>query len=89
MVEWLWIAWLPGQEFGVPSSGETAPLALKGRLHKRGPTASVPLADLLVDEFNNLIRQPYRDLLAHPGHGTAVGCNTAPAPFDTGSRDYD
>lgn len=89
MVEPLRVARLPGQEFGVPGSGETAPLTLKGLLHKRGPTANVPVSDLLVDEFDNLIGQPYRDLLAHPGHGTDVGCNTAPAPFDAGSRNYD
>lgn len=66
IVKPLRVARLPSQDRGVPGCDETAPLALKGCMNKRGTTANVSLADLLVDKFNNFIRQPYRDLLAHP-----------------------
>lgn len=62
----LWVRTGAGKDPGI-AFGEGAPaLALERPRHDSRPAALAAGVDDLVNEVNKVIREPHRDLLAHP-----------------------
>lgn len=54
------------QDCGVPGRDDTASFAFQSSRNEIGAAGRLSVTDHLVKELDQVIRQPHRDLLAHP-----------------------